>query len=325
MKSKNHGCPTPRAADTATPCATGGGFEARVRRQPSRLDKHAVPLTPSLGASSILMEDDTNLQRLLNRLENRKFDRETCFLCARPLAQHGSTVEHVIPRWVQRRFKLWDQRLDLLNGTSIPYRQLTVPCCEECNKYRLQPIENLVLGAIKEGAEEVRALGNRVLFLWLGKIFYGLLYREVLLYFDRRDPTAGSIVPPEVIKLFLPHLIFLQEARQALETVDFTPGSIFVFNTQQPKDVQFQWDFVDNVDYLTIGVRLGKVGIIGSLADGGAQEMDPFFHPNYFTYHCTHYNFEKFLLVLLTEPQQPLELPNLSQLKAHRIKHTSCH
>jgi len=228
------------------------------------------------------MEDDTNLQHLLNRLESRKFDRETCFLCARPLAQHGSTAEHVIPRWAQRRFKLWDQRLNLLNGTSICYRQLTVPCCEECNKRQLQPIENIVLGAIEEGAEAVGGLSNRVLFLWLGKVLYGLLYREALLYFDRRDPTAGAIVPPEVIKLFLSHLIFLQEAREALETVDFAPGSIFVFDTQQPKDIRFQWDFVDSVDYLTIGVRLGKVGIIGALADGGAQEMEPFFSPELF-------------------------------------------
>jgi len=223
------------------------------------------------------MDSDTDLQYLLNRLRNRKFDQGTCFLCARSLVQCGSTAEHVIPRWAQRRFELWDQELNLLNGTTIPYRQLTVPCCEECNKYRLQPIEDMVSAAVEEGAEAVRALGSRVLFLWLGKILYGLLYREVLLPLDRRDPAAGAIVPPEVLRLLLPFLVFLQEAREKLETVDFTPGSIFTFNTQQPKNIRFQWDLLDNVHCLTIGVRLGKVGIIGALADGGAQEMEPFF------------------------------------------------
>jgi len=230
----------------------------------------------------LFMDNDTDLQYLLNRLRNRKFDNETCFLCARSLPRYGPTVEHVIPRWTQRRFELWDQELNLLNGTSIPYRQLTVPCCEECNKYRLQPIEEMMLGAVEEGAEAVRALGSRVLFLWLGKILYGLLYREVLLPFDRRNPAAGTIVPPTSLKFFLTHLMFLQEAREKLETIDFTPGSIFIFRTQQPKNIRFQWDFLDNVGHLTIGVRLGKVGIIGALADGGAQEMEPFIPPELF-------------------------------------------
>jgi hypothetical protein len=31
----------------------------------------------------------------------------------------------------------------------------------------------------------VRALGQTVLFNWLGKIFYGLMHRELFLAFDR--------------------------------------------------------------------------------------------------------------------------------------------
>jgi hypothetical protein len=223
------------------------------------------------------MDDDSDLERFMDRLHNRNFDAETCFLCARRLEPLGPTAEHVIPRWAQKRFDLWDQTIKLLNGTHIPYRYLTVPCCDECNKYRLHPIEDSVLAAVENGAEAVKALGNRVLWLWLGKIIYGLLYRELLLPFDRRDPTKGTIINDSLLREYETHLILLQQARGKLETVDFVPGSIFIFNCQQPQTALKQWDLLDNIDSLFIGVRMGRVGIVGSLCDGGAQSMSSVF------------------------------------------------
>ena len=44
---------TPRAADTASPWANRGGFKPKNFRQRCRLDKHAVPLTPSLGGEAV--------------------------------------------------------------------------------------------------------------------------------------------------------------------------------------------------------------------------------------------------------------------------------
>jgi hypothetical protein len=50
-------------------------------------------------------------------------DFDTCFVCG----GKATTVEHVIPSWLQRRFNLWNQHLVLPNGSAIPYRQLRVP------------------------------------------------------------------------------------------------------------------------------------------------------------------------------------------------------
>lgn len=122
--------------------------------------------------------DDSDLHDLVDRLRSRAFDSSCCFLCANHFDEAHLTAEHIIPQWAQRRFDLWNQQLILLNGTSFPYRQMTVPCCAECNKYRLQPIETSVSSAVSRGADAVRAVGRNTLFLWLGKIFYGILYRE---------------------------------------------------------------------------------------------------------------------------------------------------
>ena len=49
---------TPRAADTASPCATGGGLRAKAFSPAGLLDKHAVPLTPSLGPGRLCLKPD---------------------------------------------------------------------------------------------------------------------------------------------------------------------------------------------------------------------------------------------------------------------------
>jgi len=91
---------------------------------------------------------------------------------------------------------------------------------------------------------------------------------------DRKDSNAPPIVPEEIIREYEKHLFFLQEARGKIETVDFSsPGSLFVFKTQTHSNVSFQWDFCDNIQTYFIAVRMGEVGIIGVLADGGAQQL----------------------------------------------------
>lgn len=218
--------------------------------------------------------DKSSLGHFSLQLRNRKFDDKTCFLCAGSLTELEPSDEHVIPKWAQKRFDLWDQQMVLLNGTSISYRHLTIPCCRDCNRNHLQPIETAVANAVAKGPAAVRELGEHLLFLWLGKIFYGLLYKELFLSSDRSIINAPPIIDPETLMLYEDHLFFLQEARRKIETVGFCPASIFVVRTQKPVSNRFQWDFTDNISTLFIGIRMGEVGVLGVLNDGGMLRFD---------------------------------------------------
>ncbi len=217
--------------------------------------------------------DDLPISDIRYRFDQRIYDLNHCFLCAEPLKSKGSTLEHIIPKWAQERYDLWNQELFLLNGSSIPYRYLTVPCCDECNSKKLQPIETLISSTVFQGAEAVRELGNKVIYLWLSKIFFGILYKELFLYNNREMKQSPKIFEIEAIKDYQNLMFFLQEARGKVETIDFCPGSIFIFHTEKPDDIKFQWDFCDNIVYLFIGIRVGSVGIIANLGDGGAQNL----------------------------------------------------
>jgi hypothetical protein len=246
--------------------------------------------------SEIPKED--RLDVFAEKLSLKSFAPDTCFLCDSSLNEVEASSEHIFPRWLQKRFDLWDQTLVLLNRTTIPYRQLTVPCRANCNNNRLQPIETSVSLAVEKGPKALRALGDKTLFLWLGKIFYGLLYKELFLLLDRSVNQANTIATQEMLKAYESHLFFLQQARGKIELVDFCPGSIFVFWTQELKNERFEWDFCDNIDTMFVGIRMGGVGVIGVLGDGGAQLhysdaykdiMDLPLHPLQFRELCAHF------------------------------------
>ena len=61
------------------------------------------------------------------------FTYDKCFLCGSDLKSENYSVEHIFPKWLQNKFRLWNQELILLNGTAIKYRRLTIPCCKNCN------------------------------------------------------------------------------------------------------------------------------------------------------------------------------------------------
>jgi hypothetical protein len=197
-----------------------------------------------------------------------RFGSSTCFLCSAQLRSKNRSDEHIFPKWLQNRFKLWNQRIDLINLTNIPYRQLTIPCCKTCNNVHLAKIEDIMRSAVESGPNAVAKLPPSTVYMWLSKIFYGVLYRESLLQADRRGDKR-PIVPKEVLRELRLHHDFMQGIRRSLEFPIGIPGSIFIFGTTQPDRIEAQFDFLDNHHNLSIALRMGSVGIVCCLQDGG--------------------------------------------------------
>jgi hypothetical protein len=212
-----------------------------------------------------------HIDEFIKGLENRIIGRNICFLCLRGLDRTNRTEEHVIPRWLQKRFNLYGQEMNLLNATRIPYRKLTVPCCKECNEVALQPIEQKVKRALEKGVDGFRALDNITLFYWLGKILYGIIYKELFLSFERSDEHGRTIILQADLKRFEYPLFFLQATRKKVHFQRFVPGSFCIFKCQVPENQNLRWDFVDFPQGMFIGMRMDDVGLIGVIGDNGAH------------------------------------------------------
>ncbi len=231
---------------------------------------------PSITLQEAKRATELRGNMLVRMHREQKTGRSVCFLCGVRITHRNRSEEHVVPKWVLRRFNLWDASITLLNGHRLPYRRLTIPCCRTCNSVHLARIERDVQRAVTEGFEGVDQLDRETLFLWLGKVFYGLLYRENLMHRDPSGRRRGRLVPRAFLQAFETHHQFLQGIRLPVRWVTPIPASILVVPVQSPASPEHRFDLRDSPFAMAISMRLGDVGIIAALHDGGAQR-DKFF------------------------------------------------
>jgi len=210
-----------------------------------------------------------NKQIQIDELEIMPFAENTCFLCG---CDEYISREHVIPRWILSRHGLWNRTITLLNGTSLPYRQLTIPCCENCNTKHLAILENKLKSVMDKGYDSVSAMDPYWLFQWASKIFYGLLFRELTLPADRKNPLSKSIITPRTLELYRTIYFFMLSIRVRF-TFDIRPFSIFVVQIEHPGDFE-AFDYLDSFVFTTMSIRINNVGVICVLQDNGAQEAE---------------------------------------------------
>jgi hypothetical protein len=222
-----------------------------------------------LGDIEVVVDD------VLNGWHELFLDDDRCFLCGVKLTEATRTAEHVIPKWLQRRYELWNQRLELVNGSSMPYRHATVPACHTCNNGPLHALEDEVSVAFAAGRVGVEELAPMRLWQWLLKLSYGLIRIEHRRPDDPAHPDAGAILDREgasagaLLHLYLQSLIGRTEIESRLPL-----GTFFVFETQAPDRSGDQFDMVDIISPGPfIAVRAGRVGVVASSTDLGALSV----------------------------------------------------
>ncbi len=131
---------------------------------------------------------------------NLQTDDRHCFLCGADTPK--ITQEHVFPKWLQNRYNLWNQKIGLLNRTLIRYRELLIPCCSTCNNEDLSSLESQIAIAVQGGYGACTVLDKRLLYLWVGQLFYGILRKEISLALDRSRPSDGTILPSTTLEGF---------------------------------------------------------------------------------------------------------------------------
>lgn len=206
-----------------------------------------------------------------NPFESMAFTYDRCFLCGDILTADSRSEEHVYPRWLQRKFDLWDQEIYLLNGTTIPYRQLKIPCCKKCNnEYLNKLVEKPIEEAFRGGYEEFKKLDRKIIFQWLTKLSYGMLFKELSLMLDRGDPTIGRIIDAEQLKEFKILYSFLRSILHETTFNEPKPWSILLFNIKD--DSKFKYYAYDHVFGNCFFMRANEIGIISNLQDGSYQQ-----------------------------------------------------
>lgn len=206
----------------------------------------------------------------------QEFGDDWCFLCGKhiPVWAGERTREHVFPKWVLHELALWDSSVTQINGRPLRYRQLTVPCCATCNGRDLSGVESRVRVAFAAGADAFAGLDRRDLFLWLGKIYYGLVYRESLQPLSVREPDGARLVPTEHLESVRFHHFLMQAAAGVVRWDPSSPGpaSFHFFECLDSDVPALRFDYMDDLFLPIIGLRMGRIGVVAVLQDWGRSE-----------------------------------------------------
>lgn len=202
---------------------------------------------------------------------------EGCFVCGASPESTQFNDEHIVPRWVLRRHRLFEKEITLPTGERRRYGGYRVPCCAACNSLLGDlieaPVSELLNGDFPTVSERLKSSESKELvFVWLALLFLKVHLKDsgVPIHRDRR---RGSEVIGDLYDWAeLHHLHAIARAPYTGAVLDpMVVGSLFVVEVADETTAE-GWDFVDLTFAQTIAVRVGRVGIVAVLNDAGAAE-----------------------------------------------------
>lgn len=202
---------------------------------------------------------------------------DACFVCGVFPDAAEFNGEHIVPRWVLRRFGLFDKEITLPSGERRKYGGYQVPCCVECNSLLGQEIETPVSALLEGDASAVLARlddqGRALLFKWLVLLFLKIHLKDKSVPIHRDRRKGSEVIGDAYDWPDLHHLHAV--ARSPYTRASLFPsviGSLQVFEIVDGV-VGEDYDYVDFTFSQTIALRMGPIGIVCVLNDSGAAEV----------------------------------------------------
>ncbi|MBO2010476.1 hypothetical protein [Hymenobacter negativus] len=198
--------------------------------------------------------------------DGMRFGPETCFLSGQPVGPDDTVP--VFAEWLQARYNLADRPMQLLDQRIVRMADLRIPAAPAARQ-RIADLESRIEAASLQGPAALRALGDDTLFLWMGKMFYGIFITELLNEFEPlikpKYPLAENAA---LVRRFQAFFQLLQGLRVSTEYADFVPGSVFVLEADPTEDITpFEYD--DDLNTLVFSIKLDKAVLVACLVDIG--------------------------------------------------------
>lgn len=205
-------------------------------------------------------------KELYNPFQNFKFSNSTCFLSGQKLEQ--PTVYPVFPSWIIEKYGLKGQAFKMLDESYKSYEQLTVPCSEE-TRIILEKLDLDVQTALEKGFEAIKTLDKTVLFQWVSKWVYGIIFNEIQAGIKQQALANEPInFSQALVQKFSNLHKMMQSILHPTEFETVSPFSIFIFPVNNPEDF---FNYRDEINTLIFSLRLKDFGLIVSLQDNGAS------------------------------------------------------
>lgn len=202
--------------------------------------------------------------QLFNPFDNIYLDEKTCFLTGEELTKEDEYIM-VFPEWILNQFDLKGKKFTMMdNFTNINYEDFKLPCSEKV-KVAFSTLENEIEAAFHKGYDGVSSVDKQKLFLWMGKIIYGILYQDLLI--ERKKQEAKKLefkISDALKKRFSWFHLMLQSLVAPIQFGNIKPWSIAIVQLKYSKDVfNYRGDTIN----LFFSLGMNGFGIIALLQD----------------------------------------------------------
>ena len=201
---------------------------------------------------------------------------EACFVCGAWPHEKSFNDEHIIPKWVLRRFGLFDREITLSTGERRRYSHYRTPCCKECNsrlgKTIEEPVSQLLDGDYASVSARLDEQGRTLLFTWLSLLFLKIHLKDRKVRVNKDYRHGDDMIGDAYDWTALHHVHAV--ARTPYTGATLLPGvigSLQVFEIEGSLTAD-TYDYVDFTTDQTLIVRLGPIGIVATLNDATAAE-----------------------------------------------------
>jgi len=201
---------------------------------------------------------------------------DACFVCGASPRDKLFNDEHIIPRWVLKRYALFDKEITLSTGERRHYRGYRLPCCVDCNSLlgdKVEtPVSQLLDGDYAEVMHRLDEPALRLLFTWVSLLFFKIHLKDRCIRLHK-DPRLGREVVGDAYDWGDMHHLHAV-ARSAYTKASLLPeaiGSLRVYEVAGELTID-GWDYLDFTFDQTVIVRAGKIGIVATVNDSTAAE-----------------------------------------------------
>ncbi|MDN5114174.1 hypothetical protein AB0W31_07510 [Aliarcobacter butzleri] len=198
---------------------------------------------------------------------NQICNEETCFICGIKKNDTDFNDEHVIPRWILKRYQLFEKKISLANGKQIKYGNYKIPCCKKCNSFLGEEIENKIAEGFGKNIEDSIKFFNKnrkLVFTWISLLYIKTHLKDKAFKFDflsnrkiSDDYNWDELHHIHCIARSIYTNIFIEES---------VYGSMFIFPCSDFIDGE-KYDYIDLYGTGTVLLRLGDFFIICVIND----------------------------------------------------------
>lgn len=206
--------------------------------------------------------------QLYHPFKKMRFDSSHCFLSGEALPKDQAPLP-VFANWLTESYQLKDMAFKMLDESMLSYADIILPCSDSV-KEKLSILEQSIQSAFENGYQAVKVLDKDLLFLWVAKTVYGVIFKEIQVAIKQQNTYAeGFNMSQGLIHKFGMLHSMLQKVNNDVIFEDFKPYSLFVCPV---KNAENEFAYRDEINTLSFSLRMKNFGILISLQDNGANK-----------------------------------------------------